>query len=119
MIFLKVRLLKNCNEIEQNFANSKNLYEWKNILKIQKLFVTYKIVYSFIKCSLIQNMITHFEKNLVKSKGQCSSISKIVTPIVCCFGCPFLGQRLETPLCVAKKTTFAYPKFYSTHTLVP
>ena len=50
----KVHALKNANEIEQNFANSKNVHEWKNILKIQKLFVTYKYFYSFIKCWLIK-----------------------------------------------------------------
>ena len=32
----KTCVLKNVNEIEQNFANSKNVHEWKNILKIQK-----------------------------------------------------------------------------------
>ena len=48
---------KNVNKIEQNFANSINVHEWKNVLKIQKLLVycqINKIIYSSIKCSLIK-----------------------------------------------------------------
>ena len=43
--FFKIGILKSVHEIEQKFTNSKNVHELKNILKIQKLFVTYKIVY--------------------------------------------------------------------------
>ena len=68
-VLFKSTRVKNVNEIEQNFANSKNVHEWKNILKLQQLFVTYKIVYSFIKYSLIQKVIMHFKKGSLNRKN--------------------------------------------------
>lgn len=45
-----VRVWKNINEIEQNVAKSKKVYEWKNILNISKTVHDLQNSYSFIKC---------------------------------------------------------------------
>lgn len=62
MIFVKVWILQNINEIEQNFANSKNVHELKkknvrnlqNSLLIYKIFTYSKKIMNFKNCSPIQ-----------------------------------------------------------------
>lgn len=49
MTFIKTWALNMLMKLKK-IANPKNIQERKNVLKINILFVTYKIVYSFIKC---------------------------------------------------------------------
>ena len=77
-------MLENVNEIEQNFANSKNVHEWKNILKIQKLFVTYKIYYCHKMSADSKNVgeiknVSEFEIFFDQFPEKCSSTVEIST----------------------------------------
>ena len=62
IIFPKFVYSKILKIFQKNSPIFKKCSWMEKYLKIQKLLVTYKIVYALIKCSLIQEMIKHFKK---------------------------------------------------------